>query len=437
MDWIQQEYYALRDTLTEFTKTAKLPPALCFKLRNYFRSRYQQGSLFDWSVVISRLSEQLKEEVASCMQSAWLRGNDYFKDATSEQLAAVASIVVQRSFVKGESLISLQDEPDTLFVVRQGLVMSEGQLLGVGRLVGEDMLYFAVGKALKEGRAEMELRGARQDISPYEYAVQQLTAGNKSSRSAHSALRDFRSIAISFTVACQIREEHLLMIFRSHPDFLKEVKLTVIKKTFKQHVMAYAKAYNRMFLNHSNKILLGLNIDNVLVDWYASKLKSLAFYNQEDTLPHILKLQGAMRAYLGKLRFRQVCLLLAKDPQVMHKQLMDRMQRVENTLLAIPKAGVAAGVDVALSSSDELQRRIQLNEATLKHCTGQIAMFENMMRIAKLELEKDRKEVSMRSPSPIKFSGDLPTPKPGRPLPPLGGGASPRSSPLSSPPPLR
>ena len=60
MDNQQKEYYKLRDTLNDFTATNNLPPALCYKLRHYFRSQFESGALTDWSPVLGKLSNQLK-----------------------------------------------------------------------------------------------------------------------------------------------------------------------------------------------------------------------------------------------------------------------------------------------------------------------------------------------------------------------------------------
>ena len=89
MDSQQKEYYKLRDTLNDFTATNNLPPALCYKLRHYFRSRFESGALTDWSPVLGRMSKQLKVTMkillslesssspVSCDHEPWFVGGNF------------------------------------------------------------------------------------------------------------------------------------------------------------------------------------------------------------------------------------------------------------------------------------------------------------------------------------------------------------------------
>ena len=57
------------------------------------------------------------------MQSEWITGFAYFQDATPEQLAAVAGIIRECSFAKGETMIAPQDKPNMMYIIREGLAM--------------------------------------------------------------------------------------------------------------------------------------------------------------------------------------------------------------------------------------------------------------------------------------------------------------------------
>lgn len=425
LDVQEQEYFGLRDALNEFTKSENLPKELCYKLRKYLRSRYQQGALFDWSIVLEKLSTQLKEEVASCMQSQWLRGNVYFKDASHEHLAAVAGSIKQGSYVKGESLIALLDKPETMFVIRQGRVMSEGQLLGPGKLVGEDMLYFAVHEAheLQMAQQKAQVHEHNQpELSSYEAASLEIKQKEKVfKRKAYPEMRDYRSVAVCFTVANMISKEELMMIFASHPDLLAHVKQQVTRLIFRTHIMAYAKAYDRQY--NVSPALLSMNVDSGLVDWYHEKLASLHnFASRESNLTKITKLQKFMRGYLGKVRFRKVCRLLSSDPKVLHRRIMSTLREgfdsipkntYQDFLNVVNKGGVGearalTGMNhhaaITHTSDHSAERRIELNESTIKHCTDQIAMlkdqiamFENTMKIASQDLVVAQAEVEVNS----------------------------------------
>merc|ERR1711871_1872997 len=102
IDVQEQEYFMLRDQLNEFTISTQLPPQLGYRLRHFFRTQYEAGALDDWSLVLNKMSKQLKDEIAAHLQKQWIAGCVYFRDAPTEALAAVAGAIVTRSFVAGE-----------------------------------------------------------------------------------------------------------------------------------------------------------------------------------------------------------------------------------------------------------------------------------------------------------------------------------------------
>jgi hypothetical protein len=161
------------------------------------------------------------------------------------------------------------------------------------------------------------------DDSYFESAMETMRKRNSRSKplQAFPAARDYRAVSLCFTVANVITEEALVGVFASHPKFLASVRPQVLRHMFKTHAMSYAKACGRVYKN--SDILLRLNYDSGLVDWYERKLEVLESYNcQPDNLPHIVKLQKFIRGYVGKLRFRKVCKLAAEDPRFMHRRVM-------------------------------------------------------------------------------------------------------------------
>jgi len=145
MDLQTTEYYTIRAELDEFVTSAMIPPRLRQKLRSFFRNQHESGRSYDYSKVLGSLTTELREEVAGSIQSQCLNASPFFQDCNATALAHIASVLQQRSLGKGEMLISKGDMADSLFMIRKGLCVSDGRIVGVGKMVGEvNSLYNSI-----------------------------------------------------------------------------------------------------------------------------------------------------------------------------------------------------------------------------------------------------------------------------------------------------
>lgn len=387
----EQEYFMLRDQLNEFCASMELPPAICYKLRHFVRSRYEQGALFDWSTILNRLSPQLKEEVASFMYGADQQTNVYFRDSSAEELASIASTVIQRSFAKGESLIVPYEKPNSLFTICDGLVLFEGQIHGKGKLLGEDMLYFVVNKSQP---THINTNGMAQVQTPFERAMTKSSQQQKKMKSerlsSYSEKRDIRSraVALSFTVANELTADRLESVFASHPELVQRVRRQVVLFTFRRHVMAYAKAHSRVFAD-SMCLLLRSSLDSELVRWYEAKLSILARYMADPVLKKIIKVQKYMRGFLCKIRFKKAITVLLTDPLYMHRQLTDQIKRLDQNRTSAP--------DMMQLMQNQLQKAMEAAAyAEEKHKCSSDPTMQEMWKDAQRQQAEVVKSLSTR-----------------------------------------
>ena len=69
----------------------------------------------------------------------------WLQDCNAAALAHIASLLQQRSLGKEEMLISKGDMADSLFMIRKGLCLSDGRIVGAGKMVGEvNSLYYSI-----------------------------------------------------------------------------------------------------------------------------------------------------------------------------------------------------------------------------------------------------------------------------------------------------
>ena len=329
----ETEYFKLRDQLNDFTADAGIPAELCYKLRHYCRSQFESGALNDWSLVLDRLSPSLKEEISACLQKRWISGCAYFRAAPAEALAAVAGIMEAQSFVKGEALIQAGEKAATVFIVRQGLVRCDSKLLGPGKLLGEDMLYFAI-HAAREDKSSTSTSDPSKvmavEESPYARVEAYIRNSEKAPRKRSIPhIRDFDAVAAGYTVANQINFERLVRVLSKSPELGCIIRTQVVAATFQKHVMAYVRAASTVY--HPDGLVLRKD-SSALVCWYEAKLRISKEYDVPEKLECILTIQRNIRTYLQKARFHKVVAALAQDPHMMRVKLSHSLLRIEARL---------------------------------------------------------------------------------------------------------
>jgi len=368
LDLTEQEYYQLRDSLSQFMSTSDLSPEICRKLRHYFRNRYQQGMLFDWSDVLTKLSPVLQQEVAAEMQAQWIQSNAYFKGCCSTSLARLATVIVQRTFVKGEPLIVPGEKPHTLFMLRKGLVLNDALLSRAGDFVGEDMLYYAVREATTPKPVTLVQRNAHWGESPIERALKRLHQAweeayderrQQQIRQAAQEVRSQRAVAICFVICNQLELHTLAEVLNSFPDLYKQVRKEVVRGLFRQNVFSYAQAYRKVAAEAAGPSIKSITsidagdtlviskawepgnytrnsgtgtfqLDGFLARFYTQKLMITQSY-----IPHtkkIIKIQAFARRNIYKSRWREITLVLRQDPELMQQKLLSTMNAIDQRL---------------------------------------------------------------------------------------------------------
>jgi len=416
-DQQENQYYTLRDTLNDFTEATGLPPALCYKLRHFVRKQYQQGSLFDWSAVLDKLSPQLRMEVAMNLRAQYIVSNNYFKDCTNEELAGLASVVQQKPYAIGEALITQGDAPTQLFIIQRGMVVCQGKVYGPTKVLGDDMFYFVVHKATANGPDDLhQITEPDKKVSDYERMSRQVNQKQVRENQAWSIEREYRAVAVCFSVVNCISEEGLLKVFRDYPDLLIRVRRAMIRNTFRRHVLAYAKAY--LSVQGQASCLDKHHMDRKLVGWYEEKVQMSLHYDNPQNVHRIITLQNAVRSYLGRNRMRKVIALLRLDPQHMHQEVMASLKELDCRLStqegskaaavvpvvvpavvpvggglgAEPASGGRAGLDLQL-----IRQMAQFIAASSD--AQQIATFQAMMELARKDLEVAQGSVGTRPSS--------------------------------------
>jgi len=319
LDLQSTEYYTLRAQLDEFVVNTKIPMSLAIKLRGYFRSQHQHGGIFDFSVVLDKLSDHLREQVAGTIQSRCLNQSPFFRLEGPAILSLVACNLEQRSIGAQEHLIRSGEDATTLYMIRKGLVVSDGRMLGAGSVVGEDMLYFAVHQAC-------DLL-ARDELNLFISSEESKKLWRNGQWRAFSRQRPYNVQSVSFGIINVLENEGLLKVFSKHPRFLMRMRKNVVRHTFHVHMMAYTTAVHRAASKDDQ--YRGLVRNKCLVEWYYSKVRMTEKYAPPQCCPSIVNIQKNIRRYIVKSKFRQFVKTGLDDPGVRHRHVRQALERIE------------------------------------------------------------------------------------------------------------
>jgi hypothetical protein len=145
MDVAGIEYRQTMDNLNSYLVEVDAPPALRFKLREYFTASKEAAKQKFYQAVIEQLSPGLKAELAGFVNQDWIDKIYFLATGSSEKsqhnfTAAVAMRLVGRTYPSTEYIIRMGDTTGQMFIIQKGLVARMNAVLSTGRHFGEDVV---------------------------------------------------------------------------------------------------------------------------------------------------------------------------------------------------------------------------------------------------------------------------------------------------------
>jgi len=343
MEASTHKYQELMDQLNQFLEENQVNATLRVEARRYFRTRHQAGNLVDWRELLTEMSPDLREQIASESHDDWCAGSNYFHDAPEDFRGKAAALFKEVTFPKGEKILEVGQNVNAIFLIKSGAVATEGKVLTKGCLFGESAVLDAI------------------------------SSGSR--RSAHIAT------ALTFAHLQSIDMHELLELLDEFP----EVKLTAhrasLRALFRSHVLSYASAAREL----DGKSALGVRQNRELIDHYKWKLEWLKMDGTRGAqfFKNVIKLQSSWRGHMGRKRALSVKDSLA----VQLRKTVARSMQMINTQIEAPPAwgtpmlqGQSAGSDDSMNVMNKLLASLDKASERLTCAESQNGMMQTMLQ---------------------------------------------------------
>ena len=134
------EFYELMDAVNAYMEEVQLPDAVRMRIREYFRHRFNTGTLHSNAQLLELMSPALREGVATHTHAGWIRDIPYFSECHDEFVVKVALSLEHRTFAPHELVISLMEDTDVMYIVKAGVCACKGMIYTSGKVFGEDLI---------------------------------------------------------------------------------------------------------------------------------------------------------------------------------------------------------------------------------------------------------------------------------------------------------
>jgi len=134
------EFYELMDAVNGYMEEVQLPNPIRMRIREYFRHRFNTGTLHSNADLLNMMSPALREGVATHTHAGWIRDIPYFSNCNDEFVVKVALSLEHRTFAPHELVISLLEDTEIMYIVKAGVCACKGMIYTSGKVFGEDMI---------------------------------------------------------------------------------------------------------------------------------------------------------------------------------------------------------------------------------------------------------------------------------------------------------
>jgi len=213
----------------------QLPQPARIRIREYFRHRYNTGSLNadNNKGILQFLSPALQEAVATHTHASWIRDISYFATCPDDFVTKVAMSLETHTFAPHEIIIHLGEEANSMYIVKAGVCAAKGVIFTKGKVFGDDMVTSVTKPELVSSRG-------------------------------------YQARALTFSDVYDLPKEALETLLASNPMVKEMVRKLSIKYIFRESVLGYNNAVKNLMTG--TRVF---NQDRGLVELYENKLARL------------------------------------------------------------------------------------------------------------------------------------------------------------------
>uniref|UniRef100_A0A061R290 Potassium voltage-gated channel Eag-related subfamily H member 2 n=1 Tax=Tetraselmis sp. GSL018 TaxID=582737 RepID=A0A061R290_9CHLO len=204
------DYYRLMDQLNRFMDEHQLDSDLRVQLRNYFQYRRQTRGMQSWNSIITQMSPSLRKEVFAHTSCKLIQDVEFFKNCDPQGgfLMDLGMSLETNTYTPQERIINIDDEALSMYIVRRGVVASEGNIFMRQDYFGIDML-----------------EGLLRDSIPK---------------------RNYMSIALTYADVLLLSRASLERIMEVYPEAADVIRSRILRRMLQREVRAYTSAIIRI-----------------------------------------------------------------------------------------------------------------------------------------------------------------------------------------------
>jgi len=239
----KSEFYELMDGVNGYMEEVQLPKPIRMRIREYFRHRFNTGTLHSNADLLELMSPALREGVATHTHAGWIRDIPYFARCNDEFVVKVALCLEQRTFAPHEVVINLKEDTDIMYIVKAGVCACKGMIYTCGKVFGEDMITSI--------------------IKPSE---------NK---------RFYTARSLTFSDVYALSKTLLIELLDKYQETFTQVRTMAIKTVFRECILSYNNAVKNLMTGQRK-----FSGNRQLVEGFEAKLaRLLPTEGEEDVLP--------------------------------------------------------------------------------------------------------------------------------------------------------
>lgn len=226
------EFYELMDAVNAYMEEVQLPHQPRMRIREYFRHRFNTGTLHSNSQLLEMMSPALREGVATHTHAGWIRDIPYFTNCNDDFVVKVALSLEHRTFAPHELVITLYEDTEIMYIVKAGVCACKGMIYTSGKVFGEDMITSI--------------------IKPNE---------NK---------RHYTARSLTFSDVYALNKHALTELLDKYEETYAEVRRLAIKTVFRECILSYNNAVKNLMTGQRK-----FSGNRQLVEQFESKLARL------------------------------------------------------------------------------------------------------------------------------------------------------------------
>lgn len=361
----QTEFYELMDSINLYMEEVELPQPIRIRIREFFRHRYNTGSLQAEKnmAILELLSPALQEAVANHTHAGWIRDIQYFTHCPDEFVTKVAMTLENHTFSPHEVIIHLGEEALNLYIVKSGVCAAKGVIYTRGKVFGDDMITSVIKPELPTSRG-------------------------------------YQARALTFADVYGLSKERLTALLEDYPAVKHIVQKLALKAIFRESVLGYNNAVKNLMTGQRV-----FTQDRTLVELYENKLALLLPRDGEDVtemVDEVALAKGAMNKKLHSIENGE----MGSEAQLVVSELQklaDALKNVQSKVQSLQVVDEFSKRLEALETRQMLDSGVPLLQSAPK---GNKSVQQlNEETAAQIDPSLDWAPQSVTSPKPPKKSG--------------------------------